>query len=340
MGTNRWSGDDYREREKIRTSTGKSAFTYTDDVMKNVESNEQKVHPLMNPFGINRESRDSATHPESLAIAVNFDVTGSMGEVPRVFQKGLARLMGLLMQMGVEHPQILIGAIGDATCDRAPLQIGQFESGIEIDNDLGRVFIEGRGGGQATESYELAIYFASNHTSIDCFEKRGKKGYLIISGDEMPYSSVKKEEVWELIDDTLEDNIPTEEIIKKAKEKYHIFMLRPTDTQHGRESRIAKKWISLLGEEYVIQMDYPQAVSEMIALIVAVTEGVISLKDGVKTLKEFKETGLNAEIIESVASSLASIPAPKAPAKKSKSSASSSAGKSGKDKDTEEFPTL
>jgi hypothetical protein len=33
--------------------------------------------------------------------------------------------------------------IGDATCDRAPLQIGQFESGIEINQDLAKLWLEG-----------------------------------------------------------------------------------------------------------------------------------------------------------------------------------------------------
>ena len=36
-------------------------------------------------------------------------------------------------------PQILFGAIGDATCDRVPLQIGQFESDNRMDDDLGRI---------------------------------------------------------------------------------------------------------------------------------------------------------------------------------------------------------
>ena len=30
----------------------------------------------------------------------------------------------------------MFGAIGDATCDRAPLQVGQFESDNRMDGDL------------------------------------------------------------------------------------------------------------------------------------------------------------------------------------------------------------
>ena len=44
-----------------------------------------QCHPLMNPKGVRlRESRDSADHPQSLGIAFALDVTGSMGEIPKI----------------------------------------------------------------------------------------------------------------------------------------------------------------------------------------------------------------------------------------------------------------
>lgn len=105
----------------------------------------------MAPLGVTRESRDSAEHPNSLAIGVMFDVTGSMGSVPRTLQTKLGRLMRLLVEKGyVAHPQVLFGAIGDADSDRVPLQVGQFESGApgDQDDDLGKIYLEGGGGGQ------------------------------------------------------------------------------------------------------------------------------------------------------------------------------------------------
>lgn len=45
-----------------------------------------------------------------------------------------------------------------------------------------------------TESYELAMYFMARHTSIDCYEKRGKRGYLFMIGDELAYPKVKRHE--------------------------------------------------------------------------------------------------------------------------------------------------
>jgi hypothetical protein len=114
-----------------RLRGGASAFGYSD-------SGAREVHPALDPLGVRaRESRDSAEHPESLAIAVLFDVTGSMGGVPRALQARLPQLLGLLLRKGyARHPQIMFGAIGDATCDRAPLQVGQFESDNRMDGDL------------------------------------------------------------------------------------------------------------------------------------------------------------------------------------------------------------
>jgi uncharacterized sporulation protein YeaH/YhbH (DUF444 family) len=39
----------------------------------------------MNPKGVRlRESRDSPDHPESLSVAFALDVTGSMGQIPKL----------------------------------------------------------------------------------------------------------------------------------------------------------------------------------------------------------------------------------------------------------------
>lgn len=159
------------------------------------------VHPNLDPHGVTvRESRDSAEHPESLAIAVLLDVTGSMAAVPRTLQRKLPGLLGLILDRGyATDPQVMFGAIGDATCDRVPLQIGQFESDNRMDDDLGRLVLEGGGGGQMTESYELALYFMARHASIDCHEKRGKRGYLFLVGDEMSYPQVEAREAQQIV---------------------------------------------------------------------------------------------------------------------------------------------
>ncbi|NTV63509.1 MAG: hypothetical protein HGA65_08240 [Oscillochloris sp.] len=272
MGHSDWSDAAFHARQSHRKATNTTAFTYDSHVRS---SGEVQVHPQMNPYGVIRESRDSAAHPESLAIAVIFDVTGSMGSVPRVMQTKLGALMRVLIQRGyVSDPQILFGAVGDATCDQVPLQIGQFESGLEMDEDLGKIYIEGGGGGQTYESYELAMYVMARHTSIDCYEKRGHKGYLFTIGDEKAYGKIDRTIAANLLGDQLERDLPLKQVLGELHQRYHHFHIVPTNTAHGRDPAIQAHWRKLLGER-VLMLEDEAAVCETIALTIGLCEGTV-----------------------------------------------------------------
>lgn len=301
MGGSNWNDDFYKDREDHRKATGTDAFAYNAKVAA-APRESRKIHDKMNILNKIRESRDSAAHPESLAIGVMLDVTGSMQNVPRVVQAKLPALNGLLTKTGyVEHPQILFGAIGDTKSDKGSLQIGQFESGIEMDDDLGNMWLEGGGGGSGEESYENAIYFFANRTSIDCFEKRSKKGYLFILGDELPYPSVAKSEVAKLIGDAPEEDLTVESVVKKCQEKFHIFFLIPQDTSHGRESGLRKRWEDLLGVENVRTLADANSICETIALTIGLCEGKVDLDKGKSDLQA---AGVPAALINGVSASL------------------------------------
>ena len=281
MGSGRWSTDVYDAAARYRAATGVSAFAHSD-------GGATAVHPNLDPYGVTRrQSRASDEHPESLAIAVLFDVTGSMRMVPRALQVKLPELLGLLLRKRyVTHPQILFGAIGDATCDRAPLQIGQFESDNRMDDDLGRILLEGGGGGQKTESYELAMYFMARHTSIDCHERRGRRGYLFLIGDEMPYPRVKTREVrWVIGDESVED-LPLETIVAELTRKYDVYYILPEGSSYVGDDEVLERWRRLLGQN-VIQLDALDAVCETIALTVGLAEDAIDLDEGLDHLREY-----------------------------------------------------
>jgi hypothetical protein len=200
-----------------------------------------------------------------------------MQTVPRILQANLPRLMDLLIHKGyLEHPQILVGGIGDATCDRAPLQVGQFESGIEIEEDLGKLFLEGGGGPSITESYELAMYFMARHTALDCLEKRGQRGYLFIIGDEVPYASVKRGEVERVIGDGLQANIPIEEVLADLEKLYDVYFVIPKLTQHWGNQAVQSRWAQLLGQR-VLRLEDPAGICELIASTIGIVEGRVDL---------------------------------------------------------------
>jgi hypothetical protein len=303
MGTTRWSDDHYRDRARLRARTGKDAFEH--DHAIRIGAVARAVHQKMNPRGVRvRESRDSDAHPESHAVAVLFDVTGSMQGVPRVLQARLPKLMGLLFRKGyLDHPQILIGAIGDATCDAAPLQVGQFESGIEIEEDLGKLYLEGGGGGHITESYELALYFMARHTAIDCHEKRGQRGYLFVIGDEIPYAKVKRKEVEALIGDGLQTSIPVEEVVAELQRTYDVYHVLPKMTSNWNHPPVHRRWVELLGQS-ALRLEEPAAICELIASTIGIAEGKVDLEH---LTDDLREAGSSATVAKAVRKSLVDV---------------------------------
>lgn len=262
MGGSSWSNSTYTSRSADRVNAPVSSYMPA-----------KAIDPLLNPLDVKvRESRDSAAHPESNAIAVFFDVTGSMGSIPVLFAKeklgGLMRM--LLGQAAIVDPQILFGAIGDAYSDRSPLQVGQFESGLEMDDWLTKIHLEGGGGGQASESYELAIWWAATHVQMDCLEKRGKKGYLFIIGDEDVYPKLNSGQVKQITGEDVQ-SMTTEEVIALAQEKFEVFKICVGSDMYSHGHLTA--WRKLMGERAIFLGD-PKNVCEFIAAQIASCEGI------------------------------------------------------------------
>ena len=305
MGSGRWSTDVYDEYNRARAASGKGAFDYSDNLHR-AGRGSWRVHQTLDPMGVKfRESRASDEHPNATSIVVMFDVTGSMLEVPVTLQKKLPDLLGMLLRKGyVADPQILFGAIGDATCDAVPLQVGQFESDNRMDENLENIFLEGGGGGQRTESYELAMYFAARHTEIDCWDKRGHKGYFFMIGDEMAYPFVNKYQVKNHIGDGLQSDVPVAEIVRELQQRYHVFYILPKATSYGGDKEILGFWRALLGEN-VLELDETEAVCETIALTIGMMEGTIDLSTGVADLKAF---GRADKTVKAVTNALAKVP--------------------------------
>lgn len=299
MGGSSYSDDHYRARMTERATKGEETFKHDSDARAGKVT---ALHPKLNVKGVAlRESRDSEAHPNSRAVIVLEDVTGSMRGYPKIMQRNLPKLMGLLLRKAyLPDPQILVSAFGDATFDRVPLQIGQFESGIEIDDDITNIYMEGGGGAGDFETPELAMYYFARHTSMDCFEKRGEKGFLFIISDEMFYPSVRKSHIEEHIGLTVQEDIPTETIFAELKEKFEVFYVMPkTAARFGMES-ILKPWREHL-DQNVLLLDDPEGICELIASTIAITEG----KDLGSVASDMKDVGTSEVVANSVEKALA-----------------------------------
>ena len=268
MGYTRWSDDAYSH---LRSS--KSGMS-VDDIFANNKTGRASLSML--PKGVKfRESRDSDIHPDSLSIAVFLDVTGSMGRIPEILvREKLGSLMNTLISHGILHPQILFGAIGDHISDRFPLQIGQFESGTaELDKWLTEIYIEGGGGGQSMESYTLAWLFGARHTSCDCFEKRGQKGFLFTIGDEAAWDTLQADALKELMGYPQASNLTDKQLLEEVQRSYHVFHIHINEASYKNDPHVLGYWKKLLSERLIVLEDY-NAIAETIAATVAVVHGV------------------------------------------------------------------
>ena len=258
---------------------------------------QKSCHPLMNPHGLKmRESRDSPSHPNSVGVVFALDVTGSMGQIPELLAKReLPTFMKTLLDCGMPDPQVLFMAVGDATCDRAPLQVGQFESAAkEMDQWLTWSFLEGGGGALGTESYELGLYIAARHTSMDCWEKRKHRGYLFMTGDENPYPVVSRQQVSALIVDGLEEDLPLARLVDELQRTFEPFFLIP-DPQ--RAKRCERAWRDALGD-HVIVMEEPADTCLVTAGLMALCEGAVSDLDALA--KRLRDNGVEGKRVGAV----------------------------------------
>jgi hypothetical protein len=235
------------------------------------QNTEKKIHESMSCNGLKlREARDSETHPTTIPIILNLDVTGSMGQIPHDLVKtGLPKMMGSMIQRGVKDAALLFTAIGDHEIDRYPLQVGQFESGDEeLDMWLTRTYLEGGGGGNMGESYLLAWYLAAFHTKTDSFEKRGQKGFLFTIGDEPGLTSIPETALKEIFGDGQHKTWTDAELLEKAREKWHVFHLL---IERGwRASAAEEYWKKTLGQDCIPVKDIMK-IPEMVSDIVTAT---------------------------------------------------------------------
>jgi len=201
----------------------------------------------VDPMGVSvRESRDSAVNPLSTAIIVGLDVTGSMGRIADAMSKdGL----GTLFTAPVSDPHLMLMGIGDVMCDRAPLQVSQFEADNRIGEQLNALFLEGGGGGNTNETYTLPWYFAAEHTAIDCHEKRGKKGYLFTVGDEECPPILAGRQIEAVLGTDPERDFTADTLLTMAARKYCVFHIIVKEGSYARTQlpSVQASWRDVLG---------------------------------------------------------------------------------------------
>lgn len=232
VGGGRYHSDVQQAQQELRTvRRSDDAFAYSERASRDKTLG---LHADLNICKKIRECCDSSEHPESTPIVVAMDVTRSRGDDgKRVYAQVPAFLGALTLSQVVPDPMIMWAAIGDANCDRAPIQVGQFESDRRIDEYLKKIWLEEGGGGSGEESYELLAYYLAHKTSLDA-NRRGKKGFLFFTADEAPYPTLSRSFVRSYIGDDLKQDIPTQQVFKDLREKYDPFLIFPRASMQER----------------------------------------------------------------------------------------------------------
>lgn len=277
MGGGSYDHSVYTSTRATNAAAGVDDFAYSGATIR---SGTYTVHEDLDvSAGVIRESRDSDEHPNSSPIGVVLDVTGSMSTVPRRVLDKFPQLFGLLLRKGyVTDPQLLFGAIGDGFSDRVPVQLGQFESDNRIDETLTKIILEGGGGGGNHESYELLLKFFADHVVTDAWDKRKRKGYLFIVGDEKAYTQTTADQLKKLLgeDEPVPEDIAT--LTRRVQERWHVYFIHPQDASYQDNPENIGFWTTLLGQNYIRGVAVNE-VPETIAMCVGIEEGVVDLTD-------------------------------------------------------------
>lgn len=208
-----------------------------------------------------------------------FDVTGSMGTLPKVIFDKMPLIAGQIVENGyLEDPEVSLAAIGDVQGDQAPIQVGDFSLIKKLDDWLQRIWLEGNGGGNGGESYEFTAYFYARY----CEMPNAETPFLLITGDEHHRETLYKSEL-EVRFGGKHETVEAKEIFDELKKKFNgnVFLIYAS---HGRgdDNAIAQQWRRTLGKEHVIVLESDKAVAD-------VTLGLFAIMTGSRTLDEYCE---------------------------------------------------
>lgn len=260
----------YEERKYERATSSHQIF----------KSN--KMHKLFDPsvMKLPREACDSPASPHSRGIILAEDVTGSMDSfLMDLIKRDFPKLIKKIYESVKFNPHIMFMGVGDVEVgDDAPLQVTQFETDLRILEQLEKIYIEKGGGTNPYESYILPWYFAGKYVEMDCFNKRGEKGFLFTFGDELPTPFLRYDEIKTVFGDNFDEATPAcitaEDCLEMASEKFHCYhIILPGWYRKNHGGDVAYKWKELMGG-HVCDLTDHECLPELVSTILKMYEGM------------------------------------------------------------------
>jgi hypothetical protein len=233
----------------------------------------RKINPYLDPQNFfMRESRSSVANPNPTPIIIALDNSGSMGQYAKeLAEAGLGKfLRETFDRKPVTDPHIMFQVFGDVKCDRAPLQASQFEADMTMADQLDLIFLEGGGGNNKFESYNLPWHFANFHTSCDAFERDDRKGFLFTIGDEEAPDNLTREDLDKTYGkDRQEIVMSNEDLLMSLSGKYEVYhiMLEQGSYMRSRRNQVIESWGNLLGQNAIPLSDSTKLAEVLVSLM-------------------------------------------------------------------------
>lgn len=226
-----------------------------------------------------RESRDSTDNPNSTPLIVALDVTGSMGRIAEALAKeGIGTLFKqILERKPITDPHLMSMGVGDADHDRYPLQVSQFEADNRAVEQLAKLYLEGGGGGNESESYNFPWYFAANHVQHDSWAKRRKRGYLFTIGDELAPRGLTAADIAKFTTGRPQVTQTPAEMLHDAERTFCVYHIIIAQGDFARRdvNRVTHSWNEVLGQRVITLRDY-NLLPETIISAIAIAEGQLA----------------------------------------------------------------
>jgi len=275
VGNARWDQENYRS---YAASTGyqtkSAAEVFSRKLTEKLDPRNVKVGkgPRM---GLQlRESIISDANPNPTPIILGLDVTGSMGQIAhQIATTELPKLMTQIHETGVvSDPHVMFMGIDDVFAQgHGALQTSYFEPDLRIVEQLREMWIVSNGGGNGSESYDLAWYFAGHHTYLEGFEQQGRKGFLFTFGDEpAPFRTVGVGDLRSIFGPGDYEEATPAASLKAAQDKFRVFHIV---VERGRSDRsLVNSWRELLGQNTILLRD-AKYLTEVVIATMAIANG-------------------------------------------------------------------
>ncbi len=214
----------------------------------------------------------------AMPVKTDLDTTGSMGGNIEIAFASLPNLLHLVAQgsravLKRYHPQIATGVVQDQG-DEFPYEHTQFEPDNEIDRQMG-LLVPNKGGGDATEDYQLGLYAAAHLTETSIINY-GLKGYYFAVGDECGRDEVRSTLIRQIFGEAhakLQGNQPTRELGQLLLTRWHGFFL-----QVGTNPSTTRWWERVFAKDRVVILPKTKDLALVQACIIGLTEGVLDLQ--------------------------------------------------------------